>query len=843
MKFNFKKITPILAGALLLGSTLGFASAADYTLGSYPAPFVKGGLANVAIVYGEGSPGNVDNVPGFSFALDLGAKTKSTSSTSVSGESVPLGTSNNMLYMNDSINKARTTITKTNLGTVLADGTLSDDNGNDYDYTQQITLGSSQIVFGNSGQSVDPVPMIQIGTDSSVPAYTYKLTFSKNVNVSSPDVQGNTFDILGQEYTIGSSSTNATLYLYGAGASVALNEGENATITVGGVSHVVKLNGVSGTTQAQVTVDGIQKEVTEGSTYKFGDFEVYAKNIFYLSKENQVSSADLNLGSTKLKLTTAATVKEGSDEDSVRNTLVTLTASGVGQISAIQVAIAAQDSDEDFVGVGNSFTDPVFGGLKLQFATLAPTLDDASREAITLSASDRDLKVKFTSALAGDNGEQEISYLHDDNSATSAVSPRLADSNNKTIHILEGEEALEDDYIVVNSGDYGRILQIEDISINYDTNDEVRLKDAISGETFEQTIAGSDGKDSVNIDGQTYYINATGSGSTGKLRLTWGTTATFADTGAAITLSPRVKLASGEWIAFLSQTTLSAGNYILPGDYDLSTAGTAITNNTRSLVVGKLNYTFTDAATTTTLNGVKLGSSSCNLSSTKGPSVLVLEEKKSGETTVDGLCIGASTAGTSTVKVALTTPVFADTTGSFVALDSDDNVQEAVDKYGTLVTYDTSNDQGEVIIAYPDDQMESDIVMSAEAATVSVSTAGSLNVAISDTEALALMPNANLIVLGGAAVNKVSANLLGVTYPSYGAAAFKDISVGKDQALLMLGKNTAFSDKVALLVAGWEAKDTKAAANALISAAAAYAGKSEVVLSTATETVSIVSSK
>ena len=83
MKFNFKKITPIIIGAVLLGSTIGFASATD--LGSYPAPFVSGGVADVAIVYGANAAAE-DVASAALFTGDLGKLVTSTSGASLSGE-------------------------------------------------------------------------------------------------------------------------------------------------------------------------------------------------------------------------------------------------------------------------------------------------------------------------------------------------------------------------------------------------------------------------------------------------------------------------------------------------------------------------------------------------------------------------------------------------------------------------------------------------------------------------------------------------------------------------------------------------------------------------------------
>src|SRR3989344_4529858 len=49
MKIDFKKIVALGTSVLMTISGIGFAAAANY-----PAPFVSGGVANVAIVYGTG---------------------------------------------------------------------------------------------------------------------------------------------------------------------------------------------------------------------------------------------------------------------------------------------------------------------------------------------------------------------------------------------------------------------------------------------------------------------------------------------------------------------------------------------------------------------------------------------------------------------------------------------------------------------------------------------------------------------------------------------------------------------------------------------------------------------
>ena len=69
----------------------------------------------------------------------------------------------------------------------------------------------------------------------------------------------------------------------------------------------------------------------------------------------------------------------------------------------------------------------------------------------------------------------------------------------------------------------------------------------------------------------------------------------------------------------------------------------------------------------------------------------------------------------------------------------------------------------------------------------------------------------NAIVVGGPAVNTVSAELLGLEYPTYGGSGLLDVAPG--EAVLQMMKNGATN--YALLVYGWEAEDTRRAAKVL----------------------------
>ena len=125
MKINFKKITALATSALMVGMTMGVAAAANY-----PAPFVSGGAANVAIVYGTGAGvSQLDLIEAGNIQSSLQSYMTGTSggSVSTSGETVSLDTSADKVWLNTSLNSVKSTITKSDLPTLLADYSFSGD--------------------------------------------------------------------------------------------------------------------------------------------------------------------------------------------------------------------------------------------------------------------------------------------------------------------------------------------------------------------------------------------------------------------------------------------------------------------------------------------------------------------------------------------------------------------------------------------------------------------------------------------------------------------------------------------------------------------------------------------
>jgi hypothetical protein len=110
--------------------------------------------------------------------------------------------------------------------------------------------------------------------------------------------------------------------------------------------------------------------------------------------------------------------------------------------------------------------------------------------------------------------------------------------------------------------------------------------------------------------------------------------------------------------------------------------------------------------------------------------------------------------------------------------------------------------------------------------TVSTTTTGGSKVVVpvksaiakldTEVDAIAVASRPNLVVVGGPAVNKIAAGLLGVPFPSYGAASL----IPENAALLQVFDGSANSTviptgKIAILCAGWAAENTRTCTSVL----------------------------
>jgi len=824
MKFNFKKIGSVLASVAMLGSTIGIAAAANY-----PKPFVDGSTSNVAIVYGATADA-MDFTQAGLIKTDLSDHLTGTGGEVTGGESIDISTGSQAIYMGGALNVARTILTYAELPTTLVSGTATDTSGTEYDYDQKITLGARTFAFSKSGENIDPVPVIDLGSSASDPAYNYTLTLRKILNVSDSTVAGESeLIILGQKYIVGANSDYNTLYLYGSGQAVTVDEGAEESVEIDGTSHTVSLKGTSSSTAATIVVDGTSRSVTKGNSYKFaGDFEIYVKDLFHATKTGTLSSADLLLGANTLHLENGQAVKKGSDDTTVTKTTTTIAGTSGEGINEITIAQSAESSTGDYVAIGGEYTDRVFGGLKLQFASLAPALDSEDRDSIVIDT-DNAVSAKVTFTRFGTD-EQTFTYAKDsDNTADSSLSVvNLVDSGNYTMHVLEGENAKVNELLVVHnpSKDEGRILEVGTIpAADWSSSDKIRFTDVLKTSDYWDFTLGTANTTSATIDGAVYYISVsrTGDDTTATVNMTWGTGASDGYPGDQITLFPRIKLESGEWMSFLAATTIrNDTTYQLPGKYlltDYTTGAKFPTydNTTQTLsgsTYGNVNYSvswdYTVDENTGLIDGIYGGSTYCNFSSVVGPAILIEEEKTLADSNGYAICIPLTSEGTTTTMPAIGVPAVTDGTSSLAGLSSDSYKGQQVTTYGTLVERDTT-DNNMVTVSYPDEQMTAKILFSSEEAVIGGD--GDIgDVVVTDAE-ISSVDTKNLIVVGGSCINSVAAEMLGgaLCTTAFEAAT----TVGAGEFLIRVKESPYSADAIAVLVAGYEAEDTQAAATYL----------------------------
>lgn len=458
------KVKRIIAGGLAAaaaGATLIFgAMAASTSLGDY-VTVSDSSLSSPAIVIGAPSsvsnPAYANDVLG---AADIAAAVAGFATTpitvgsgttvSVSG-GVDVATGNTKVYFGDTLTKSglKTTITRTNLPDLLAQGTFYDNPGTSYTYNEYVTFGAGTITFGTSGGDLtDPKLYIDTGTSTATPIFNMTVVFNKILNVSSADVRGQAIKLFGKDYTIGSDSvydgTGTKLVLFGGGgSSQVIAEGQEVVMSAAGVDHKVKLLGVSSATQAVVSIDGQTQTVTRGQTKVIGGISVYTKDIFYYTKEAQISQVELSLGASKVILENGAAVKTGQTEDTIDGTLVTLTGSTTGSqgISKLDVSITAKDSSHDSIIAGDSFTDPVFGAIKLAFGGL----NVGTTDTITVdNAGTTQASLKFTDYRGN---EKTIYWAYA--AASLPFVAQLNDSSTRAYRVIEGDTVYKNDYVLL----------------------------------------------------------------------------------------------------------------------------------------------------------------------------------------------------------------------------------------------------------------------------------------------------------------------------------------------------------------------------------------------------------
>jgi hypothetical protein len=362
----------------------------------------------------------------------------------------------------------------------------------DYNYNVYVKLNQDkeafQFKYGKPNTDKDPEFYGDIsGSDQNEPVAELHIEFEDPVDITDKDGNVNTdavgekIVINGKPFFISSLTDGDELVLYGASKKITIEKGKNVTVEVDGKKYTISIVGFSdsgGTTQVVLDVNGDVDSIKEKSSKTIGGLNIYVDTI-WTADNNKEGGAVLLLGSKKIVLKDGDKVKVGDNEDPVDGTEVTINKQDTGDnlygVKEIIIKYYKPDADQDYIDENQSFKDDVFGAFTIEYQK--PDLD---WKEYSIDRSDTKLEfenVQFAKASGG-----KILFVNDDD---------------KPIHIVEGQTAGEDDYIVlgtfktvdgVNIPDETTtaLMKVDNIDLD-DENGYVELKDVFTGETVKTT--------------------------------------------------------------------------------------------------------------------------------------------------------------------------------------------------------------------------------------------------------------------------------------------------------------------------------------------------------------------
>jgi hypothetical protein len=837
--FNFKKVASVLASAVMLSSTIGFAAAANY-----PSPFVKAGTADVAVVWGENAAMS-DLTGAIDMQNDLGALVKfggTETEATISGEAAAIFTGGTKLYINDSLNTVKSVLTKSNLPSVLGDSTF---NGNvDSSMTQKINIGSNpKVTFKKQPTSTDD-PDYSLTTSTTQANYIYNatVTFNKAVNFSHADSEGNDIELFGTTFTVGAASDFDTLVLLRSAEKLTLDS-DNPTVDVSieGSVYTVELVSTSDTAATVKITDSTgdyeSKEINEAQSKTVQGVTVA---VTAADETNIKLSATIIVGSNKLTLEDSSSVTSGEDDTIIDGTLVDFESGSVGACTKLTISVYAPEADLDALKPGETYTDPVFGTFKLDFAGFnIDSVDDDSRESISLQVNGDD---KMDIAFTDHRGNAKTFQFVKNTTASLLL---MGDDNHRNISVLEKERIQYQEYVVVGNEDEGYYLQLSAVknASSGTSSDKVEFKDIFTGDIYKTSWT-SDGAGTIDIGGKSYDVVLEGVHTDGTE--TFNVTLNYPDSSGAgvAVIYPTIETTEGAKVAFYEPKTINLTTWDGDGtdlgelkfpDGDGYTSVSSIIpstgdtwNFTSGGTVYELNLSTTTNSTTHTVGQVKYNITSTgavdevkiyllNVAETTNiiiPAVVVFEEKddnsnyeaiivelEAGATSDDGL-------GVDSVE-----DTWSNALGGWSSTRYSDSKQtDRGDLWGSIMTTDSADsDQKVATISYPDEQVYAQIYVAQDTASITpgVTTGGGGGqVLIVEDSMVSTVSSRNLVVVGGSCINSVAAKILGSDSPICTSDFTEKTGVGPSQYLIQVEKSPYTEDKIAMLVAGYESADT-----------------------------------
>lgn len=817
MKFNFKKIVALGTSALMTVSGIGFAAAANY-----PNPFVVGGTADIAIVYGTGEGVSaLDIVEASNLQANLQTfmtgTSGGTSSTVSGGQGVIIRKSSDNFNLGDKMSDLKTSLDYEDLPTLLAKGTYIAGDHDEYKYEQKINLGNGVLThFQDSDYETlakldtkTPVIGFKINSSEFVINYTIDfLTDAESDIVSSEldDIEGSDLHLFGKTYYVsdfdttgvttagGSNNYLGKLTLLDSAEIGSVAEGESVTVA----GHEVSINWIDNN-EVVFTVDGERApasgKLVKGDSYKLtGGSYLGVRDVSKLEVSGEVGSASFSIGSGKVEILTGSEV-ELNDEtvDGVRG-YVYNSSGGTSTVAKLDKIVIEWKADEEaFLTPKSELTVPGFGGIKF-------TMNDIVRpteEKVTV-IKDTDTTMKVTMPLK--DGDATIDILYSNTTGFiglgKAADERLATSANDTLLFYEKHSGA--DYHKYFIASYNTTTQAE----------SYLLKAKVSEDT-------TNARNETNIE---KYVGSTNSWTTVCEEKVAGDECTIGNVVLNVKAvhyksggNETAEFTAGSKVSF--HTAFTAGGLIIYLPYTANGTAEGSAGN-GAVKVGRI------AGTASNLG------ENFNESSTAGHGFdtfyLYMDGEDKDDTIAGGTEFYLTINDNSNDRMEVTQLNGAGSGGGHgLEVGTSSQTYEAYIGGDTTprVLHYTKPDEDWAEVYYPtgDSETYAEVYVAEQGATVTstTTTTGTTSlgeVLVKDSE-VSSVSTKNLIVVGGSCINSAAANLVGGAY--CGAEFTTATGVGSGQYLIKSYTGKYSAGKIALLVAGYDVADTVNAAKYL----------------------------
>jgi len=781
MKFNFKKIASVIASTAMLGSTIAFAAAA-----AWPAPFVESGMAKGAVVYGANSA-TTDYSAALELAADLNSNVEAGTSTTIEGDSVQIQLTGDNLNYDDTFNEILSSgIDDSDLSTLLADGRFYDndgDNDNDVTYTQVISFGTNapNVTYAADDDGGEVAgSYLRLTDDAQI--FSYVLEFDDSVEVANStttatvkaDLDGVDLEVMGVQYQIVDATLNSAynclnkVVLMGGAVEATLQEKESTSLNLDGSTYDVTLDIVDSNGNAIFKVNGNPTdELGEGDTYEIAtDIDIGVRTVTYQDYAGGIKQVEFYLGAEKLTLEEGKKVEK--NDDKVDGSLVSFqcgtATSSVQKWNSLTINYTAKDdvylgSETD----GDTFVDPIFGSLAFKFGGVTTDM-----ETMELKTSKNDATFTYTNK---DGKDVEIPMYRDDTNnyvilGTDTDELLVTDGlvGGKAKYVKNAGATSSDDIenmmlLVVDSGENAHIIEIVDIEEGDDNQTD------LSDLTYDKDYNDKD-----------ITINA------------WGT-ANGAGVGPADNWTSVTCNGTASSISLGSTGTIEVYFYnngvICVDNGGLMLDGTAESENqARINVTDGQNYTWATANAT----------------------VMIEENDEEGVQHKIYLNLTEDDGDDDRLEILTPTTNGAAWNSGFVdESDANDDDQYLVTEWGSMLKWD-AEDKLIATLEHPAEQAVANAWVAEASASLS---GGSAQVVVVTDSEVSSVSDKNLVVVGGSCINTVAAKMLGSDTPLCGEAFSAKTNVGAGQYIVKVAASPYNANKVAMLVAGYNAADTQ----------------------------------